>query len=128
MPDGGDPSGTVDVEATVVVARVMGLARVQAHPDADVAPSGHGSVLSARCASAAAVTAAPASGKTANVASPSVRTIVPSCAATASRMCRWCLALTSSHERPSLRARTIEPSTSVRRKVTVPVGRVMSAC
>ena len=35
VPDGGDPSRAVDVEAAVVVAARMGLAGVQAHPDAD---------------------------------------------------------------------------------------------
>ena len=38
MPDGGDASGPVDVEAAVVVARTMGLARMEPdpHPDHDV--------------------------------------------------------------------------------------------
>jgi hypothetical protein len=36
VPDRGDPGGTVDVESAVVVARQMGLATVQAHPDADI--------------------------------------------------------------------------------------------
>ena len=35
MADGRDPGRTVDVEAAVVVAGEVGLARVQAHPDAD---------------------------------------------------------------------------------------------
>ena len=58
---GRDPGRAMDVEPDVVAVAVeVGLAGVEAHPDAELAPSGHGSAASARWASTAAATAAPA--------------------------------------------------------------------
>src|SRR5919197_4668754 len=77
----------------------------------------------ARWRSMAASDAAAASRKTPKTASPSVLTMTPSFDSTASRMIAVWRALSSSHSAPRARARRIDPSTSVRRKVTVPVGR-----
>jgi hypothetical protein len=84
---------------------------------------GHGCVISASCPSTAARTASRALPKATKNESPCVSISRPPCAATAARSRRWCSASTSGYpSRSCLRSR-VEPSMSVNRKVTAPLGR-----
>src|SRR5690242_9317460 len=80
---------------------------------------------SRRSAICRAASSAPgAVGRATKNASPCVSTSTPPCAAHTSRTTRRCSASASAYRSaPSSRRSFVEPSTSVKRKVTVPVGR-----
>ena len=89
-----------------------------------VAAAGHGSAPSARCASTTASSAAAASANTAKNPSPSTWSSWPPCAASAARISSRCRDRTGAQpEAPRAWTRRVEPSTSVNRNVTSPVGR-----
>ena len=64
----------------------------------------------------------PRRAKATKNASPCVSTSTPSCLANASRSARRCSARRSAYAAPCSCSSRVEPSTSVKRKVTVPVG------
>jgi hypothetical protein len=85
--------------------------------------AGHSCAASAACAVAAAFTAAAALPKTAKNESPLRSISIPPAASNASRSSRLCAASASLYRsRPSAFSSRVEPSMSVNRKVTVPVG------
>ena len=87
-------------------------------------PSGHGSACSARCMSATAAVAAAASAKTAKNPSPSTWFSIPPWATSASRtIVRWRASNGRHAAVPSVDTSRVEPSMSVNRNVTSPVGR-----
>ena len=121
----GDPERAMDLDADVAVLAEGGDAGVQ--PDAD--PHGRRPVVAAeifRWASTAACAAVSASAKAAKSSSPRESTSLPSAAATASRSRRLRSASTGCQSSPSSRASRVEPSTSAKKKVTVPVGSALT--
>ena len=88
------------------------------------APSGHGSATSERWAAATARTAPAGSRKTAKNESPSVPISRPASAASAARTSsRWRARIGRHAAVPRRSTSFVEPSMSVNRKVTSPVGR-----
>ena len=83
-----------------------------------------GPVARAPAAASAAVAAPSAVGKATKNASPCVSTSTPPALATASRSSRRCSSSAAAYSSgPSSCSSRVEPSTSVKRKVTVPLGR-----
>src|SRR6266540_628528 len=89
-------------------------------------PSGHGAWASASCASIAAWTAAAAVGKTTKNASPTVRTSTPPFGVKAARRMRSCCSSTGVNALPKRWTSFVEPSMSLKKNVSVPVGSVRS--
>jgi hypothetical protein len=75
-----------------------------------------------RWATTAARAARVAVGKTAKTESPDVETVVPPLSATAARRIAWCRFSTAAKASPSSMTSLVDPSMSVMRNVTVPVG------
>src|SRR5919197_3709530 len=86
--------------------------------------SGHSCVASARCASIAVFAASSARRKAKRNESPWLWTSAPRRSCAAVRRIRRCAARRSPYLPPSLLRSCVEPSMSVKRKVTVPVGRL----
>src|SRR5215216_656356 len=81
-----------------------------------------------RWAATAARTAPAGLAKATKKASPWVLTSTPPASATARRMIAACSSWTAAYRSPSAWSRRVEPSMSVNRKVTVPVGRSVICC
>ena len=79
--------------------------------------------LRASCASPAAASASFARPNATKNASPCVSTSTPPCRANASRNTRRCSSSTSAYASPNSCSNFVDPSTSVKRNVTVPEGR-----
>ena len=87
-------------------------------------PSGQGWAASARCVATAARIAPDAVGNATKNESPSVRISTPPCSATAVRTISACRSSWRTNpSRPSSWSSSVDPSMSVNRNVTVPVGR-----
>ena len=114
---GGDPRRAVDVDADVAL-----VASRSARPCGAPCGRGSGRRSSAVRASAAAATASAALGNATKNASPCVSTSTPECRANASRRARRWSASRSAYAAPCSWRSRVEPSTSVKRKVTVPLG------
>ena len=124
VPDRGDPRRAIDVEAAVIVTGQVRFARVEAHPDADrrAVRARHGAPGRAGASTAARTPAAGfVEGGEQRVALGPHAT--PPCAVTATADDPEVGGVDLVPRATESRARPIEPSTSVRRNVTVPVGR-----
>src|SRR5437763_6470388 len=89
-------------------------------------PSGQSRAASARCAASAAASAALASAKAMKNSSARQSTSWPSASATASRTSRRCSERTCAYSSPSFWTRVVEPSMSEKRRVTSPVGGLLT--
>ena len=117
--EGSDASSAVHVDPHVPLARHPRRAGVQAHADRD-RPRHQRS-----CAAATAAAAAPAAvGNATKNASPCVSTSTPPCAANAVAQHPTVLSQRHLHSAsgPSMCSSRVDPSMSVKRKVTVPLG------
>ena len=112
-----DPRRPVDVHPHVALVGDDRLSGVDPHAGVD------GPGASAARASSAAATASVALVNTTKNASPCVSTSIPPCRANASLSARLCSARSSAYRAPCSWRSRVDPSTSVKRKVTVPPGR-----
>src|SRR6476646_5668997 len=90
-------------------------------------PSGHSTAVSWRCRSTAVATASAARSNAAKYASPCVSMTLPPLLAQASSISRPCSARRFPYSVPNARRSSVEPSMSVKRKVTVPRGRSLAS-
>jgi hypothetical protein len=110
----------VDAYADVAVLPDLGLGRVDADAHPYVGPPGHAQPGSLRWTSTAAATAPLARANAAKKASPCVSTSCPCAASKASRRQRSCSFRTVSYPSPRDLSSRVDPSMSVKRKVTGP--------
>jgi len=88
--------------------------------------SGHGADISDRCASSAPVTAPAAEENTTTIPSPIVEYTTPPWCPNAARSVSLCKASDRAIASGTVSHRRVDPSMSVKRKVTVPAGRPAS--